>query len=322
MKAIVYRRYGPPDVMRLEEVPRPEPGEDQLLVKIHRVSINAPDWRLMRASPFLARFHTGLLSPRFPTLGCDIAGTVEAVGPAARRFRAGDEVFGDLAHFGYGGFAEYACPSERALARKPKRVGFEAAAATPMAGMTALQGLRDHGGLRPGQSVLIVGASGGVGTFAVQIARLFGADVTAVCSSGKAALALRLGADRVIDYTREDFARGDRRYDLVFAINGYRTLAEYRRVLAPSGVYLMVGGRWPQLRDGLFLAPLWSLGSRQKFAPSVSRSSIRDLVHLGDLLEQGRIEPVIDRRYSLSEVPDAIRYVEEGHAAGKVIIEV
>jgi NADPH:quinone reductase-like Zn-dependent oxidoreductase len=322
VKAIVYERYGAPDVLRLGEVETPEPKGDQVRVRVCTASVNALDWRLMRASPFLARLHSGLLRPRFRILGSDIAGTVEVVGPEARQFRVGDHVFGDLASFGLGGFAEYVCAPERALARKPASVCFEDAAATPMAGMTALQGLRDHGRVTSGQKVLIVGASGGVGTFSIQIAKLLGADVTAVCSTGKVELARRLGADRVIDYTMEDFARGDTRYDVVLAVNGYRSIRDYRRALRPEGIYLMAGGEWPQIRDAMFLGPLLSLGSRQKLGPSEMEASPQDLTFLGALIEQGRIKPVIDRRYSLADVPSAIRYVEAGHAVGKVIVEV
>ena len=322
MKAIVYESYGPPDVLRLDEVDEPEPKGDQVRVKIRAVSVNAPDWRLMRATPFLARAHSGLLRPRFRILGCDISGTVEAIGPDAKQFQVGDGVFGDLARFGLGGFAEYVCPTEKALAVKPTSVSFEVAAASPMAGMTALQGLRDHGRVQPGQKVLIAGASGGVGTFAVQVAKLLGAEVTAVCSTSKIELARSLGADRVIDYTKEDFVESGDRYDVIFAINGFRRISDYRRVLAPRGVYLMAGGEWPQIRQALLWGPLLSLLGHQRFGPSVMKASQKDLSFLGELLESGRIRPVIDRRYPLSGVPDAIRYVETGHATGKVIIDV
>jgi len=322
MKAIVYERYGPPDVLRLEEVAEPQPKGDQVRVKIRAVSVNAPDWRLMRATPLLARAHSGLLRPRFRILGSDISGTVEATGPEATELRVGDEVFGDLSGFGFGGFAERVCPTAKALAIKPASVSFEVAAASPMAGMTALQGLRDHGRVQPGQKVLIAGASGGVGTFAVQVAKLLGAEVTAVCSTSKLELARSLGADRVIDYTKEDFVEGGDRYDVIFAINGFRRISDYRRVLAPRGVYLMAGGEWPQIRQALVWGPLLSLLGPERFGPSATKASQKDLSLLGELLESGKIRPVIDRRYPLSGVPDAIRYVEAGHAAGKVIIDV
>lgn len=322
MKAIVHDEYGSPDVLRLEEVEKPTPKRDQVLVKVRAVSVNAPDWRLMRADPFLARLHTGLLRPGFRTLGCDVAGTVEAAGPEARQLRAGDHVFGDLARFGYGGFAEYVCPSENAFVRKPAGISFEVAAASPMAGLTALQGLRDRGQVRTGQKVLIAGASGGVGTFAVQFAKLLGAEVTAVCSTGKLELVRSLGADRVIDYTKEDFARDAQRYDLVLGINGFRSIWDYRRLLAPRGRYVMLGGDWPQIRQAMAWGPLLSLLGSRKLGPYEAQASQEDLVHLGELLEAGKVHPVIDRRFPLAGVPDAIRYVEEGHARGKVIIEV
>jgi NADPH:quinone reductase-like Zn-dependent oxidoreductase len=322
MKAVVYEKYGAPDVLRFEEVERPTPTRDQVLVKICAVSVNAPDWRFMRATPFLARLGSGVFNPKFPILGCDIAGTIEAVGPEAKQLRVGDEVFGDLARFGFGGFAEYVCPCEKALARKPPSVTFEVAAASPMAGMTAIQGLRDHAGVRPGHKVLIAGASGGVGTFAVQVAKLLGAEVTAVCSTGKVDMARALGADHVIDYTQEDFAKNGQLYDVIFAVNGFRTIWDYRRALAAKGTYLMAGGDWPQIRQALLWGPLLSLFGSQKLSPSTTTASQKDLAYLGELLEAGTLNPVIDRRYPLSAVPDAIRYVEQGHARGKVIINV
>ena len=321
VKAIVYERYGPPDVLRLADVEKPEPKRDQVLIKIRAVSVNAPDWRLMRATPFLARANSGLFRPKFRTLGSDIAGTVEAMGPEAKQLRMGDEVFGDLSSFGFGGFAEFVCAPERALVRKPATVSFEVAAATPMAGLTALQGLRDRGGVRSGHKVLIFGASGGVGTFAVQIAKVLGAEVTAVCSTSKMDIARALGADRVIDYKREDFTQSGEHYDVIFAVNGFRSIWDYRRALAPNGVYLMAGGDWPQMRQGLVWGPLLSILGRQKLGPSITKASQEDLSFLGELLASGKLTPVIDRHYSLSAVPDAIRYVEEGHARGKIIVK-
>jgi NADPH:quinone reductase-like Zn-dependent oxidoreductase len=322
MKAIVYERYGGPDVLRLEEVEKPTPTGDQVLVKICAVSVNAPDWRLMRATLLLARLHSGLFRPKFSILGCDIAGTIEQAGPQAQQLRAGDEVFGDLARFGYGGFAEYVSTTERALVRKPAGITFEVAAASPMAGLTALQGLRDHAGVRPGQKVLIVGASGGVGTFAVQVAKLLGAEVTAVCAAGKVDMVRALGADHVIDYTKEDFAKSAQRYDAILAVNGCRSIWDYRRALAPKGTYLMVGGDWPQIRQALLWGPALSLFGSQKLGACNTQASQKDLAYLAELLDAGKLEPVIDRRYPLSAVPDAMRYVEEGHARGKIIINV
>jgi len=322
MKAIVYDKYGPPDVLRFTEVPTPQPKGDEVLVRIRAVSVNAPDWRLMRATLFLARAHSGLLRPRFRILGSDVAGTVEATGPGTKELRAGDDVFGDLARFGFGGFAELVCATEKALVRKPASVSFTDAAASPMAGLTSLQGLRDHGRVRPGHKVAIVGASGGVGTFAVQIAKLLGANVTAVCSTSKVDTALALGADRVIDYTKEDFAKSGEWYDVIFAVNGYRSIWDYRRALAPRGVYLMAGGEWPQIRQALLWGPLLSLVGPQRFGLSTPKPSQEDLAYLGELLASGKLRPVIDRHFPLNAVADAIRYVEEGHARGKVMIDV
>lgn len=320
MKAILYNRYGGPEVLRFEEIQKPTPKGDQVLVKIRSVSINAPDWRLMRATLLVARLYSGLFKPRFPILGSDIAGVVEETGPEARQFRPGDDVFGDLARFGFGGFAEYVCVTEKALERKPSGLTFETAAASPMAGMTALLGLRDHGKVRPGHKVLIVGASGGVGTFAIQVAKLLGAEVTAVCRATKADLARSLGADAVIDYTKEDFAQSGQRYDVIFAVNGLRSIGDYRRSLAPNGVCLIVGGEWPQIRQALLWGPILSLFGNRKLRAFDMKAAPGDLANLGELLESGKLNPVIDRHYPLSAVPDAIRYVEEGHALGKVLI--
>lgn len=322
MKAIVYDRYGPPDVLRLMDVPVPEPIHDQVCIRVCRVSVNAPDWRLMRANPWIARLATGLVRPRIRTLGSDVAGTVVKTGPDVKQFRVGDDVFGDLARYGFGGFAEFVCAPERALARKPAGVSFDDAAATPMAASAALQALRDDGRAGPATKVLIVGASGGVGTFAIQIARLLEAEVTAVCSTAKTELARTLGARRVLDYTKDDFARSPERYDVVMAVNGYRPLRDYARVLTAEGRYLMVGGTWPQIREAMLLGPLRSLGGRQKFMACETAPTQPELDFLATQLENGRLRPVIDRHFTLGAVPDAIRYVEAGHAMGKVIVDV
>ncbi|MDH4134684.1 MAG: NAD(P)-dependent alcohol dehydrogenase, partial [Gammaproteobacteria bacterium] len=243
MKAIVYQSYGPSEVLHLKELAKPSPKDNEVLVRVHAASVNAADWRMMRADPFLVRLYSGLLKPtKVQTLGADIAGRVEAVGKDVRQFRPGDEVFGDVSASGFGGFAEYRCARESELVLKPAHVSFEEVAAVPLAALTALHGLRDAGQIRAGQKVLIHGASGGVGTFAVQLARHFGAEVTAVCSTGKVDLARSLGADHVIDYTQEDFAKGQERYDLILAVNGNRSIFEYKRALTPKGVYVMTGG--------------------------------------------------------------------------------
>jgi NADPH:quinone reductase-like Zn-dependent oxidoreductase len=324
MKAFVYTRYGSPDVLRLEERPAPRPGPGQVLIKVRAVALNAADWRLLRADPFLARFFAGLLAPkpRLRVLGADVAGTVEAVGPGVARLRPGDEVYGDLANHGFGGLAEYACPPERAVATKPPSLSFEEAAAVPLAGMTALQGLRDLARVEPGQKVLVHGASGGVGTYAVQVAKALGAEITAVCSTGKVELVRSLGAAHVIDYTREDFTRSGLRYDVIFAANGYRSIFDYRRSLAPRGRYVMAGGTWPQMRQAMLWGPLLSSRRGRRLAVLSARSTPEDLEALKDLVARGQLRPVIDRRFAFADTREAFRYLEAGHAAGKVVIRV
>jgi NADPH:quinone reductase-like Zn-dependent oxidoreductase len=321
MKAIVYTRYGAVDVLKLQEVDKPAPKDDEVLVQVHAASVNAADWRMMRADPFLIRFYAGLFRPsKFRTLGADIAGRVEAVGKNVTQFKAGDEVFGDVFASGFGGFAEYKCARERELVLKPANLSFEEAAAVPLAAMTALHGLRDKGQIKPGQKVLICGASGGVGTFAVQLARHFGAEVTAVCSTGKVEMAQSLGADHVIDYTQMDFAGYGRHYDLILAVNGNRSIFDYRRSLTPRGIYVMTGGEPAQLFQALLLGPLITMFSLQRMGALTSNPNQKDLLFLKTLLESGELKPVIDRRYSLGEAPKAIQYVEQGHAAGKVVV--
>jgi NADPH:quinone reductase-like Zn-dependent oxidoreductase len=323
MKAIVYTEYGSPEVLELKEVEKPTPRENEVLIKIHAASVNAADWRLMRADPFLVRLYAGVLRPKkFQILGVDVAGRVEAVGKSVSRFKPGDAVFGEVFASGLGGFAEYKCAREDELVLKPAGISFEEAAAVPLAALTALHGLRDKGRIEAGQRVLINGASGGVGTFAVQIARYFGAEVTAVCSTGKMGRARALGADHVIDYTREDFTRNGQHYDLILAVNGFRSIFDYRRALTPRGIYVMTGGSKAQLFQALLLGPWISLAGSRKMGALTSTANLKDLLFLKELLESGKIEPVIDRRYPLNEVPEAIRYLEEGHAGGKVVITV
>lgn len=322
MKAIVYHNYGSPDVLKLEEVQKPVPQDKEILVKIVAASAAAGDWHLLRADPFLARFMSGLLKPKYKILGADVAGRVEAVGRNATHFRPGDEVYGDLSPVGFGGFAEYVAAPEDAFALKPTNLTFEQAAAVPVSAVTALQGLRDQGKIQPGQKVLISGASGGVGTFAVQIAKALGAQVTAVCSTSKIELVRSLGADHVIDYTQEDFTQSDKRYDLLLAVNGYHPLSAYQRVLSPQGTYVMVGGTTAQLFEAMLLGPLRSKKGRQKLGGMLAKPNQADLNALSALIEAGKVKPVIDRRFPLRDVPDAIRYVEAGHAKGKVVITV
>lgn len=321
MKAITFDRYGPPDVLQLKEMEKPAPADNEVLVSIQAASVNAADWRMMRADPFLVRLYAGLFRPKkFSILGADIAGRVEEVGSNVSQFRPGDEVFGDMSASGFGGFAEYTCARESDLALKPSTISFEEAAAVPMAGVTALHALRDVGQVQAGQKVLINGASGGVGTFAVQLAKHFGAEVTAVCSTNKLEQARSLGADHAIDYTREDFTRSGRHYDLILGLNGFRSIFDYRRALSPQGRYVMSGGTSAQLFQALLLGPLLSLTGGRKVAVVTSEPNQQDLRFLKDLLESGKLKPVIDRRYPLSEVPEAIRYLEQGHASGKVVI--
>jgi len=319
MKAIVYTEYGPPNVLQLKEVEKPAPKENQVLIKVHAASVNAGDWREMRADPFLIRLGGGLLRPKDPRLGSDVSGRVEAVGENVKQFRPGDEVFG-CAH---GSFAEYALAREAYLTLKPANRSFEEAAAVPVAALTALQGLRDAGGIRPGQKVLIQGASGGVGTFAVQIAKSFGAEVTAVCSPRKLDMVRSIGADHVIDYTQEDFTRNRQRYDLIFAANGYHSLSAYKRALSPQGIYVCAGGTMPQFFQSILLGSLMSRNGGKKLGTmGIAKVNQEDLVYLGELLKAGKIAPVIDTSYPLSEIAEAVRYVEDTHAQGKVVITV
>ncbi len=318
MKAIVYTKYGPPDVLQLRDVERPAPKEGEILVKIHAASLNAYDWHFLTADIFLIRLAGGgLFKPKDTRLGADIAGRVEAVGRNSGQFQPGDEVFGDV---GKGGFAEYVSAPERVLARKPANLSFEQAAAVPMAAITALQALRDAGRIQPGQKVLINGASGGVGTFAVQIAKTFGAEVTAVCSAGKMDLARSLSADHVIDYTKEDFTKNDQRYDLILAANGYHPITAYKRALAPKGIYVMAGGATAQIFQALLLGPRISETGGRKLGSMTAHLNQKDYSFLKDLLEAGKIVPVIDRCYPLSEAADALRYLGEGNARGKIVL--
>jgi NADPH:quinone reductase-like Zn-dependent oxidoreductase len=320
MKAIVRETYGPPDVLHLEDVPAPIPGDGDVLVRVCAASANAGDWHLLRGTPFPFRLVAGLRTPRFKIIGTDVAGRVEAVGRNVTQFRPGDEVFGELSRCGFGAYAEFVVAPEKALALKPGNVSFEDAATLPTAGCTALQGLR-KGRIQRAQRVLINGASGGVGTFAVQIAKSFGAEVTAVCSTRNVDIVRSIGADHVIDYTKDDFATHGRRYDLILAANGDRSIWDYRRALSAGGCYAMTGGSNRQLTDALLLGPLLSMGD-QRFGNVLVKPNQADLLVLKELCEAGKVRPVIDRRFPLSEVSSAVRYVEDGHARGKVVVTV
>ena len=319
MKAITYSEYGSPDVLKLTEVEKPTPKEREVLIRIRAASVNPLDWRLLRGKPVFTRLMIGgLRRPKITRPGVDVAGQVEAVGRSVTGFKPGDEVFGVCR----GAFAEYACAVDEKLALKPASISFEEAAAVPVAAISALQALRDKGGIRPGQKVLIEGASGGVGTFAIQIAKRFGADVTAVCSTGNVERARSLGADHVIDYTREDFTRSGQPYDLIIGANSHRPIFDYRRALGRNGTYVMIGGGWSQILQGMFLGPLLSWTGSRKMTFFMARIARKDLAFLGDLLVAGKLVPVIDRRYPLRDVAEGVRYLEDGHAKGKVVITV
>ena len=320
MKAIVYTQYGSPDVLRVEEIAKPAPADHEVLVKVHAASLNAADWHLLTADIFLVRFAMGLLKPKNPQLGADVAGVVEAVGKNVTKFQPGDAVFGDI--FGSRGrsFAEYVCAPEEALVLKPASLSFQEAAAVPLAAMTALQGLRDAGRIQPGQKVLIQGASGGVGTFAVQLARHFGAEVTAVCSTKNLDMVRSLGADHVMDYTKEDVTRSGQRFDLILGVNGYHSLLAYQRILNPNGIYVMAGGAVTQMFEALLLGSLISRISGKKMSVLSAKSNKQDMAILSELLEAGKIAPVIDRCYPLEETAEAFRYLGDVHAKGKVVI--
>jgi NADPH:quinone reductase-like Zn-dependent oxidoreductase len=321
MKAIVYTKYGPPDVLELQEMDKPVVKDDEVLVRVRAASVNPLDWHFMRGTPYFVRIMTGLRKPKDKRLGVDVAGQVEAVGRNVTQFKPGDEVFGSCR----GAFAEYACTSESALVIKPDNVTFEQAASVPVAAFSALQGLRDKGQIQPGQKVLINGAAGGVGTFAVQIAKSFGAEVTGVCSTRKVDMVRSTGADQVIDYTQEDFTKRGQRYDLFFDCVGNHSLLACRRVLNPKGIYIPVGGpggRWMigALARSITALVLSRFVSQKLVIFFLAKPSKEDLTIMHELMETGKVTPVIDKRYSLSEVPEAIRYLEEGHARGKVVI--
>ena len=326
MKAVVYTNYGSPDVLEIRDVKKPVPNDEQVLVKVRAVSINPLDWHYMEGTPYVVRvMGLGLRKPRSPRLGVDLAGVVEAVGKNVTQFKPGDEVFGT----GHGAaLAEYVCADKTKLVLKPANITFEQAASIPIAGLTALQALRDKAKVQGGQKVLINGASGGVGTFAVQIAKSYGAEVTGVCSARNAEMVRALGADQVIDYTKEDFTKGAQRYDVILDNVGNQPLTGFKRVLNPNGICVMIGGGGPN--DGkifgalarplkaLLLTPFMS----QKMSMMLAEIRQEDLAFMSELMQSGKVKPVIDKTYPLSQIADAMRYLEEGHARGKVIIAV
>jgi NADPH:quinone reductase-like Zn-dependent oxidoreductase len=316
MKAIVYSKFGSPDVLHLKDVEKPSPRENEILIKVRAASANPYDWRHLRADPFFIRLMgAGLFKPKHRILGADMAGRVEAVGGRVKQFKPGDDVVGDG---GYGGFAEYACVDENRFVPKPAGLTFEEAAAAPMAALTALQGLRDIGRIQGGKKVLINGASGGVGTFAVQIAKSFEAEVTGVCSTAKMDLVRSLGADHVVDYTREDITKNGRSYDLVFDVAAFRPFSDYKRILSSGGIYVLAGGSMARI----FRLMVRSMTGARNRKVMVARVNQKDLLFIMDLMNAGRIKSIIDKRYPLSETGEALRYLEEGRARGKVVITV
>ena len=323
MKAIVRNTYGSPDVLQLRDIDIPEIADDEVLIHVHAAGVGRDVWHVMRGLPYPMRLAGyGLRAPKNPVIGSDVAGVVEAVGKNVSRFQLGDEVFG----IGKGSYAEYVCAREDKLAPKPANLTFEQAAVLPIMGSTALQALRDHGRVEPGQEVLIIGASGGVGTYAVQIAKAFGARVTGVCSTTKVEMVRSIGADHVIDYKHEDFAEGDERYDVILDIGGNSSLSRLRRALTPPGTLVIVGGegggKWLGGTDRQIRAMMLSPFVGQKLGTFVNKENHEDMLVLKELVESGEVTPIIDRTYPLAEVPEAIRYLEEGHARGKVVISV
>jgi len=320
MRAIIQPAYGCPDILELRDVEMPTVGDNDVLVKVYASSVNALEWHLLTGTPYIARLEAGLRTPKRVIPGVDVAGVVEAVGKGVTGFQPGDEVFGEV---GGGAYAEYVCGTERGLALKPVGISFEQAASVPVAALTALQGLRDVGDLESGQSVLINGASGGVGTFAVQIAKHLGAEVTAVCSTSKVNMIRSLGADQVIDYTREDFTQAGRRYDLIFDGQGDRRVKDYKLVLEPAGRYVMFSGpkrRWLGPVPYLARAKLAFVVGGQSMGFFITRPGGDDLEVMGELIESGAISPVIEAVYPLEKAPEALRYLGEGHARGKLVI--
>jgi len=323
MKAIVYRQYGSPDVLQLEDIAKPSPAQNEMLIKVRAASVNPLDWHFMRGMPYVMRMQVGMGRPNFTRLGVDFSGTVEAVGKDIKLFKVGDEIFGTAD----GAFAEYVTSTEAGVVVKPTNITFQQAAAVPVAGLTALQGLRDKGLLRPGQKVLINGASGGVGTFAVQIAKSLGAEVTGVCSTRNMEMVRSIGADHVIDYTKEDYTKGTQRYDVIFDTVGNHSLLAHRRVLTAHGIFVIIGAP----SEDPWIGPLARFLKGYAISPFVSQKFISfladagrtdDLNTLRELMQAGKLQPVIDRQYSLSEVPAAIRYLELGHARGKLVVNI
>lgn len=319
MRALIYDKYGSPDVLRIEEVARSVPKDHEVLIEVHAASVNSWDWDLLRGKPYITRLG-GFRKPRYRTLGADVAGRVVAVGAAVQRYRPGDEVFGDLSGCGWGGFAEYVCASEKALTPKPVGLSFEQAAAIPQAAVLALQGLRDSGKIRNGHRVLINGAGGGVGTFGIQYAKLLGAEVTGVDAAEKLDMLRSVGADDVVDFTKEDFTASGPRYDLILDVVGNRSLFEIKRSLKPGGTYVMVGGPFPRILLTAFAGPLSAWIAKKRMKVLLHKPNHDDQLVWKELTEAGHVVPVIDRRYSLTDAVEALRYFGEGRVQGKVVV--
>ena len=319
LKAIVFEEYGQPDVLQLRDVEKPTPKDDEVLIKVHAASINDWDWGNVRGKPFVNRMILGIMKPKTNILGGDIAGRVVAVGKNVKKYSPGDDVFGDLCDSGWGGFAEYVCGNENSLTLKPAGMTYEQAAAMPQAGLLALQGLRDYGEVKPGQKVLINGAGGGAGTFAIQIAKSFGAEITGVDKTSKLDKMRSLGADHVIDYTKEDFTRNGKCYDLIVDNAAHHSVFDYKRALSPNGIYGMVGGASGRIFQVMALGPLISMAGRKKIGIVMHKPN-KGLADMIELFEAGKCMAVIDSRYRLSEVPEALRYFGDGNAIGKIII--
>jgi NADPH:quinone reductase-like Zn-dependent oxidoreductase len=321
MKAIFYEKYGPPDVLQLKEIEKPVPKENEVLIKIRAASITFGDLAAVKGEPFMVRFTLGLREPKYKTPGKDVAGEVEEVGTNVKEFKVGDAVFGDLSECGWGAFAEYVSAPENAIVHKPANSSFEEAAAVPESAVVALQGLRSLGHIQSGQKVLIYGASGGIGTFAVQIAKSFGTHVTGVCSTRNLDLVRSLGADLVIDYTKEDFTQSGGQYNLILATAGYRSLFDYKRALAPGGHYVATGGEMAQIFQPMLLGP-WLSTDGRKMTNLAMKPNKNDLTYVKELIEAGKVKPVIDQCFPLSEVPEALRYYGQGRSRGKVVVTV
>ncbi len=321
MKAMVYTQYGSLEVLKLEQVEKPVPQENEVLIKVKAASVTFGDLAAVKGEPFMVRFTLGLRQPKYKILGKDVSGVIEATGGNVKQFKPGDEVFGDLSACGWGAYAEYVSVPENVLALKPVNNSFEEAAAVPESAVVALQGLRDKGHIQSGQKVLIYGASGGIGTFAVQISKSYGAEVTGVCSTRNIELVRSLGAEHVIDYTQEDFTQNGQQYDLILTTTGYRSIFDYRRALKPAGIYVATGGSMAQVFQPMLLGPWLSTGGR-KMSSLAMMPNINDLVEVKKLIEAGKVVPVIDRSFPLHELPEALHYYAAGHSRGKVIVTV